>query len=59
MFGLISLFMAGRKSVYVSPERHLALKAGALATGKTVEQYTEDLLQIAQPLRKDKQVIIA
>ena len=51
--------MAARKSVYVSPERHHALKAGALATGKTVEQYTEELLQIAQPLRKDKQVIIA
>ncbi len=51
--------MAARKSVYVSPERHHALKAGALAAGKTVEQYTEELLRIAFPLRNDKQVIIA
>ena len=51
--------MAARKSVYVRPERHHALKAGALATGKTIEQYTEELLQIAYPLKKDKQVIIA
>ena len=51
--------MAERKSVYVSPERHRALKAGALATGKTVEQYTEDLLQIAQPLREQRKIIEA
>jgi hypothetical protein len=51
--------MAERKSVYVTPKRHQALKAGALAAGKTIEQYTEELLQIAYPLKKDKQVIIA
>lgn len=51
--------MTVRKSVYVSSKRHLALKAGALAAGKTLEQYTEDLLQIACPLDKTKQVIIS
>ena len=51
--------MTVRKSVYVSSKRHHALKAGALAAGKTLEQYTEDLLQIACPLDKTKQVIIS
>lgn len=59
MFVLRPLFMTVRKSVYVSSKRHLALKAGALAAGKTLEQYTEDLLQIAYPLDKTKQVIIS
>ena len=59
MFVLRPLIMTVRKSVYVSSKRHHALKVGAAAAGKTLEQYTEDLLQIACPLDKTKQVIIA
>ena len=51
--------MTVRKSVYVSSKRHHALKVGAAVAGKTLEQYTEDLLQIACPLDKTKQVIIS
>ncbi len=34
-----------RKAIYVSEERHRAIKQGALANGLTMEAYVEKLLQ--------------
>ena len=48
-----------RKAIYVTEERHQALKAGALANGLTMEAYMEKLLQIAHPMKKQSKIIEA
>lgn len=48
-----------RQAVYVSEERHRALKCAALANDVTLEAFVEKLLQLAQPLPKQSKIIEA
>lgn len=51
--------MGHRQAVYVSSERHWALKTAALANGVTLEAYVEKLLQMVQPLGEQHKIIEA
>lgn len=48
-----------RKAIYVTEERHQAIKAGAVANCLTIEAYMEKLLQMAQPMKKQSKIIEA